>query len=155
MKGFKDFIMRGNLVDLAVAVVIGTQFAILVRQFVASFIDPLLGLTGGKANFSTLTFRVGKAVFAYGVFLTDVLTFVLTAAVVYFLIVLPVSHLLKLFERNKAATQRDCPQCTLSIPVAAKRCPECTTQLVADSGQPQSAGAANSQPRSLMAPPAS
>lgn len=153
MRGFRDFIMRGNLVDLAVAVVIGTQFAILVRQFVASFIDPLLGLTGGKPNLSSLTFRVGKATFTYGTFLTDALTFLISAAVVYFLIVLPVSRLLKLLDRNKAAAQKDCPECTMSIPVAAKRCPECTARIAGQNGQPQPTGADSGQPQSLMSPP--
>jgi large conductance mechanosensitive channel len=141
MSGFKNFIMRGNLVELAVAVVIGTQFSNLVKQFVSSFINPLLALFGGQSDFSNLTFTVGnghhKGVFTYGTFLTEVLTFLISALVVYFVLVMPVSRLLKLLERNQAATSRDCPECTMSIPVAAKRCPECTAQIVPGTEQPQ------------------
>jgi large conductance mechanosensitive channel len=136
MSGFKNFIMRGNLVQLAVAVVIGTQFSTLVTQFVKSFINPLLSLTG-KPNFGSLVWTVGKAQFTYGAFLTDVLTFLISALVVYYVLVMPVSRLLKLFERNQAATTRDCPECTLSIPIAAQRCPECTAQIVPGTQQPQ------------------
>jgi large conductance mechanosensitive channel len=137
MSGFKNFIMRGNLVELAVAVVIGTQFSNLVKQFVTSFINPLLALAGGKPDFSNLTFRAGKGVFAYGAFLTEALTFLISALVVYFVLVMPVSRLLKLLERNQAATTRDCPECTMSIPIAAQRCPECTAQIVPGVQQPQ------------------
>jgi large conductance mechanosensitive channel len=114
MTGFKNFIMRGNLIELAVAVVIGTQFAALVEQFVSSFVNPLLSLVGGTPNFGNLSFKVGKATFTYGQFLTEALTFLISALVVYYAMVLPVSRLLKLFERNRAATTRDCPECTMS-----------------------------------------
>jgi large conductance mechanosensitive channel len=137
MSGFKNFIVRGNLVELAVAVVIGTQFSILVKQFVTSFINPLLTLTGSKHNFGNLVWTVGKATFTYGEFLTDVLTFLISALVVYYVMVMPVSRLLKLLERNRAATTRDCPECTMSIPIAAQRCPECTAQIVPGTQQPQ------------------
>ena len=137
MAGFKNFIMRGNLVELAVAVVIGTQFSGLVKQFVSSFVNPLLSLVGGTPNVGNLTFKVGKAAFTYGQFLTEALTFLISALVVYYAMVLPVSRLLKLFERNQAATTRDCPECTMSIPVAAQRCPECTAQITPATEQPQ------------------
>jgi len=136
MSGFKNFIARGNLVELAVAVVIGTQFSTLVNQFVKSFINPLLSLTG-RPSFGTLVWTVGKAKFTYGAFLTDVLTFLISALVVYYVLVMPVSRLLKLFERNQATTTRNCPECTLSIPIAAQRCPECTAQIVPGTQQPQ------------------
>jgi len=140
MSGFKNFIMRGNLVELAVAVVIGTQFINLVKQFVSSFINPLLSLVGGTPNFSNLVFKVGAAKFTYGTFLTEVLTFLISALVVYYAMVMPVSRLLKLFERNQAATTRDCPECTMSIPVAARRCPQCTTELTPATERPQPVG---------------
>ncbi len=140
MSGFKNFIMRGNLVELAVAVVIGTQFSSLVKQFVQSFINPLLSLVGGTPDFSKLVLKVGKATFTYGTFLTEVLTFLISALVVYYAMVMPVSRLLKLFERNQAATTRDCPECTMSIPVAATRCPECTAQITPGTEQPLPAG---------------
>jgi large conductance mechanosensitive channel len=138
MAGFKNFIMRGNLVELAVAVVIGTQFSSLVKQFVSSFINPLLSLVGGTPDFGKLVFHVGRATFTYGRFLTEALTFLISALVVYYAMVLPVARLLKLLDRNKAATSRDCPECTMSIPVAARRCPECTAEIAAATEQPRS-----------------
>jgi len=137
MTGFKNFVMRGNLVELAVAVVIGTQFSSLVKQFVSSFIDPLLSLVGGTPDFGKLVLHVGKATFTYGQFLTEALTFLISALVVYYAMVLPVSRLLKLLDRNQAATSRDCPECTMSIPVAARRCPECTAEIAPATEQPR------------------
>jgi large conductance mechanosensitive channel len=133
MSGFRKFILRGNLVDLAVAVVIGTQFSALVKQFVESFISPLLALVGGEPDFSGLVLTVGKddTKFAYGAFISEVLSFLISAAVVYFVIVLPAARLLRLFERDVEATERDCPECTRSIPIRARRCPECTAEIAA------------------------
>ena len=137
MTGFKNFVMRGNLVELAVAVVIGTQFSSLVKQFVSSFIDPLLSLVGGTPDFGKLVLHVGKATFTYGQFLTEALTFLISALVVYYAMVMPVSRLLRLLDRNEAATSRDCPECTMSIPVAARRCPECTAEIAPATEQPR------------------
>ncbi len=91
MSGFKNFIMRGNLVQLAVAVVIGTQFSDLVKQFVQSFVDPLLSLAGGKLDFGSLAFHVGRATVTYGAFLTDALSFLISCLMVYYVLVLPVA----------------------------------------------------------------
>jgi len=151
MKGFRKFILRGNLVDLAVAVVIGTQFSGLVHSFVASFVDPLLALLGGKPNLNRFTFTVGKSTFTYGTFLTDALSFLIAAAVVYFVIVLPVARLLHLFERDRAATERNCPECDRSIPIQARRCPECTSVLVRDDPEPVGA-ASGGGPTPVMGP---
>ena len=140
MTGFKNFIMRGNLVELAVAVVIGTQFSSLVKQFVSSFVNPLISLVGGTPDFGKFVFKAGKATFTYGQFLTEALTFVISALVVYYAMVLPVARLLKLLDRNKAATSRDCPECTMSIPVAARRCPECTAEIAPATEQPHPVG---------------
>jgi large conductance mechanosensitive channel len=139
MSGFKNFIMRGNLVQLAVAVVIGTQFSDLVKQFVQSFVDPLIALAGGSPDFDSLSVRAGKATFAYGAFLTDVLAFLIAALVVYYIMVLPVTKVVELIDRNKATTERDCPECTLSIPVGARRCPECTAEITPATEQPSPA----------------
>jgi large conductance mechanosensitive channel len=109
----------------------GTQFSGLVKQFVDSFINPLLALVGGRPNFNGLVLKVGHARFTYGVFLTDVISFLISAAVVYFVIVLPVARLLRLFERDVEATERECPECTRSIPIKARRCPECTAEIAA------------------------
>jgi large conductance mechanosensitive channel len=137
MSGFRNFIMRGNLVQLAVAVVIGTQFSDLVKQFVQSFINPLLSLAGGKPDFGSLAFHSGRATFTYGAFLTDALSFLISCLVVYYVLVLPVAKLIQLVERNRAATQRHCPECTMSIPVAARRCPECSAEIVPATEQPR------------------
>lgn len=137
MSGFRKFILRGNLVDLAVAVVIGTQFSNLVKSFVDSFINPLLALVRGQPDFTSLVFTVGKANFRYGAFLTEALSFLISAAVVYFVIVLPVTRLLHLFDRKQAATERDCPECTMKVPLAARRCPECTAVITPATEQPQ------------------
>jgi large conductance mechanosensitive channel len=133
VKGFRQFILRGNLVDLAVAVVIGTQFSGLVHQFVVSFINPLLALIGGKPDLSRYVLTVHKSTFTYGSFLTEVISFLIAAVVVYFLIVLPVARLIHLFDRNRAAVERNCPECDRSIPIAARRCPECTSVLTGES----------------------
>ncbi len=116
---------------------IGTQFSNLVKQFVSSFVNPLLSLVGGTPDFGNLTVKAGKATFTYGQFLTEALTFLISALVVYYAMVMPVSRLLHLLERNRAATTRDCPECTMSIPVAAQRCPQCTAQITPATEQPQ------------------
>ena len=134
MSGFRKFILRGNLVDLAVAVVIGTQFSGLVNAFVNAFVNPLLALVGGRPNLTGLALTIGKAKFTYGAFLTEVISFVIAAAVVYFVIVLPFARLLRLFERDAEATERDCPECTRPIPIKARRCPECTAEIAPATG---------------------
>jgi large conductance mechanosensitive channel len=145
MKGFRQFILRGNLVDLAVAVVIGAQFSDLVKGLTSSFITPLLGLFGGTKAFQSYSFTIHKQQFAYGVFVDDVISFVISAAVIYFAIVLPVSRLLRMMAKDQASTERPCPVCTRSIPLAAQRCPECTsvltegTEAVSDLPEPRPA----------------
>lgn len=151
MKGFRKFILRGNLVDLAVAVVIGTQFSSLVHQFVVSFVNPLLALIGGRPNFSSLVLTAGRARFSYGAFITEALSFLISAAVVYFVIVLPVARLLHFFERDRAATERNCPECDRSIPIQARRCPECTSVLVHGDPEPVDA-APRGGPAPIMGP---
>ncbi len=92
---------------------------------------------GGTPNLGGLTLKVGKATFTYGQFLTEALTFLISAVVVYYAMVMPVSRLLHLLERNQAATTRDCPECTTSIPIAARRCPQCTAEIAPATEQPQ------------------
>ncbi len=130
MSGFRKFILRGNLVDLAVAVVIGTQFSDLVKQFVDSFVTPLLALFGGSPDFDALVLTVGDSKFLYGKFLTQAVSFLIAAAVMYFVIVLPVARLLRLFEKDTEVAEKDCPECAMKIPLKARRCPECTSDLV-------------------------
>jgi large conductance mechanosensitive channel len=127
--GFKKFLFRGNLIDLAVAVVIGVAFNTVVQALIADFVTPLLAAIGGKPNFGTLAFTVHHSEFKYGAFINALLSFVIIAAVIYYLVVGPANRITSLATRNKEATERDCPQCLQSIPVAASRCMFCTSEV--------------------------
>jgi large conductance mechanosensitive channel len=128
---FEDFVMQGNVVDLAVAVVIATFFGAIIKD-VVNLILSLLAIPGTKkVDFSNLTFRVGGAVFRYGALITDVITFVAVAAVVFFVVVRPTRSLQ---ERRRAvadpeSSDRPCPQCLSEIPKAAVRCAYCTAEV--------------------------
>jgi large conductance mechanosensitive channel len=127
--GFRKFLFRGNLIDLAVAVVIGVAFNAVVQALIADIITPLIAAIAGKPNFGTLTFTVHHSHFLYGSFINAVLSFVIIAGVVYYLIVSPAARITALAQRSKEATERDCPECLSSIPVAAKRCMYCTSEV--------------------------
>ena len=129
MSGFRKFLLRGNLIDLAVAVVIGTAFTAIVTALVKDLITPLIAAAGGKPNFANLSFTVNHSTFAYGDFINELVTFVIIAAVVYFLVVVPVGRLLDMLTRKQAAIERECPQCLSSIPIAARKCMYCTSDL--------------------------
>lgn len=129
MKGFKAFLLRGNLIDLAVAVVIGVAFNAVVLALVSDLLTPLIAAIGGKPDFGALSFTVNNSVFHYGSFLNALVSFVIIAAVVYFLLVAPTTRLLALTAREKAATERDCPECLSRIPLAASRCKYCTSAI--------------------------
>ena len=132
LKGFRDFILRGNVVDLAIAVVIGTAFTAIVNAMVADIINPLIAAIVHKPDFSALLLNVNGGIIKYGDFLNALLSFVIIAAVVYFLVLLPVNTLMARFRPKVVAapTTKPCPQCLSDIPVAATRCSHCT-QLVA------------------------
>jgi len=127
--GFRKFLLRGNLIDLAIAVVIGTAFTAIVTALVKDLITPLIAAAGGKPNFSNLYFTVNGSKFAYGAFINALVTFFIIAGVVYFLVVAPFGRLLDLITRNQAATERDCPECLSTIPIGARKCMYCTTDL--------------------------
>ena len=129
VKGFREFITRGNLLELAVAVVVGTAFTAVVTAIVKDLITPLIAAIFKQPNFSTLTFTVHGSKFLYGDFINALIAFVIIALVVYFLIVLPMAKLIMRLERNKEATERDCPECLSSIPLAATRCKYCTVEV--------------------------
>ena len=129
MRGFRQFLFRGNLIDLAVAVVIGVAFNAVVQALIADIITPLIAAIGGKPNFASLSFTVNKSHFLYGSFINAVLSFVIIAAVIYYLVVGPSDRLIAIRNRNKEATERDCPECLQSIPVNATRCMFCTAQV--------------------------
>ena len=131
-KGFRDFILRGNVMDLAVAVIIGAAFTAIVTSLTANVINPLLGAVIGKPNFDYLTAHLHGGEIKYGTFITAIINFLLIASVVYFLLVLPTQFLLKKFNPPAAEppATKACPQCLGEIPVAATRCKFCT-QLIA------------------------
>lgn len=130
VKGFRDFITRGNLVELAVAVVIGTAFSAIVTAIVKDLITPLIGAVwGGKKTFEDLAFTVHGSRFLYGDLINAVITFLIIAAVVYFLVVAPMAKLIVRLHGVKEATERDCPECLSSIPIAASRCKYCTVEV--------------------------
>lgn len=129
MSGFRKFILRGNLVDLAVAVVIGVAFNAVIQALISDIITPLIAAIAGKPNFGALTFTIHHSKFFYGSFFNALLSFVIIAAVVYFMIVSPMARVMSVIDRNKEATTRQCPQCLSEIPVGASRCMYCTSEV--------------------------
>jgi large conductance mechanosensitive channel len=129
VKGFREFLTRGNLVELAVAVVLGTAFTAVVTAIVVDLITPLIAAIGGKPDFNSLTFTINHSTFRYGAFFNALISFLIIAAVVYFLVLKPLAALLARMSRNKEATERDCPECLSSIPIAATRCRYCTAEV--------------------------
>lgn len=131
MDGFKKFILRGNVVDLAVGVVIGAAFNGLVTTFVSSFFTPMISALGGFANFSKLEFAIGSTTFAYGVFLDAIISFLITAGVIYFFVVVPMNRLTERMKKTEEAapTTKDCPYCLTSVPLKASKCMACASAL--------------------------
>lgn len=127
LKGFRDFILRGNVIDLAVAVIIGAAFTGIVNALVKDLINPLIAATVHKPDFSALVFTIHGGKFQLGDFLNALISFLLIAATVYFFFVLPINTLLKKFRPSQAAppTTRPCPECLSDIPLGAKRCSRC------------------------------
>jgi len=128
---FKQFLLRGNVVDLAVAVVIGAAFGAVVTALVADFVTPLIAAIGGQQDFSALDFTINGSTFRYGDFVNKVLTFVTVAAMIFFFVVTPVNALIARARREPPAdpTTRKCPECLSEIPVEARRCAFCTSQV--------------------------
>jgi large conductance mechanosensitive channel len=131
LKEFRAFILRGNLVDLAIAVVIGAAFTAVVNALVRDLITPLIAAIFGEPDFGTLSFTINGSRFAYGDFLNAALTFVIVAAVVFFLVVRPVNVLMARMrtEPDIETPTRGCPECLSQIPVAARRCAFCTSEV--------------------------
>jgi large conductance mechanosensitive channel len=128
MKDFKAFLLRGNLVDLAVAVVIGVAFGAVVTAFVSDLITPLIAAIAGKPDFSSLTFTINRSTFRYGDFLNALISFVIIAAAVFFAVVKPVNALMARRKSEEPAV-RSCPHCLSEIPVAASVCSSCTRDV--------------------------
>lgn len=130
IKGFKEFILRGNVVDLAVAVVIGAAFGALIAAFVADVLTPLIAAIFGQPNFASLTFTIHQSHFLYGAFINAVLSFLFVAAAIYFFVVVPLNALSARRKGEESpATSRPCPRCLSEIPVAATRCAFCTSEV--------------------------
>jgi len=131
VKDFKEFLLRGNVVDLAVGIVIGAAFGAVVTALVKDFITPLIGATLGTSK-NGLKFQVGPATFLVGDFLDALLSFLLIAVVIFFLVVKPVNYLIERSRRGDLPdpTTRKCPECLSEIPIEARRCAFCTSELV-------------------------
>lgn len=134
MGDFKKFLLRGNVVDLAVGVVIGAAFGGVVTAFVAAFLTPLVGLaTGAAGDFSQKSFRIAKTVFPYGQFIQSLISFLIISAAIFFLVVKPVGKLMDRFktEPEPEAPTVECPECLSKIPQGARRCAFCTAEVAA------------------------
>lgn len=129
LEDFKKFLMRGNLITLAVAFVIGVVFAAVVRALITDIVTPIVGLVFGQPNFEALTFTINSSQFLYGDFLNAVFTFVTTAAAVFFLVVKPYEAIQARRSTGADPDLKECPECTSKIPYRARRCPACTAPL--------------------------
>jgi len=126
---FREFVVRGNLVDLAVALVVGTAFAAVVKELTESFITPLIAALGGQPDFSALAFTVNGSVFTYGQFINAAINFLIVALVVFFFVVKPTNALMARVRGPVEEDTRECPECLSAIPTAARRCAHCTAQV--------------------------
>src|SRR5919202_347537 len=134
--GFKKFLLRGNVVDLAVGVVIGAAFSGVVQAIVKDILNPLISAAGGKADVAGLAVTLGGITFPIGDLINAIISFLLIALIVYFLVVLPVNKLMDRYKpQPQPAPTKDCPECTNKIPKAARRCPECQAQLLPPSDE--------------------
>ena len=133
LKEFRQFILRGNLVDLAVAVVIGAAFTSVVNALVKGLVTPLIAAVGGQPDFAKLAFTINGSRFAYGEFLNALIAFLIVAAVLFFLVIRPVNLLLERLhpERKVDTPTRECPECLSDIPAAARRCASCSSEAAA------------------------
>jgi large conductance mechanosensitive channel len=129
LRDFKKFLFRGNVVDLAVAVVIGTAFTAVITALVADLLTPIIAAIFGSHDFSSLTFRINGSIFKYGAFINALIAFVSVAAAMFFFVVLPINRLMER-RAQEDPTTKECPECTSAIPIKARRCPMCTSQLV-------------------------
>jgi large conductance mechanosensitive channel len=125
LKGFRDFIFRGNVVDLAVAVILGVAFNAIVASLVADVLNPLIAATIGKPDFSSVVLHVGNGQIKVGNFLNATIAFLMVATVVYLAIVVPMNAFNARMKKPAAPTTKNCPECLSEIPLAARRCSHC------------------------------
>jgi large conductance mechanosensitive channel len=130
-KGFRDFLLRGNVIDLAVAVVMGVAFNAVVAALVKDLVTPLIAAIVGKPDFGALSLTINGSRFPYGDFLNALISFVLVALAVYYAIVYPMNRLTARFKSKEPVTTRECPECLSTIPTGARRCAYCTSSLTA------------------------
>ena len=132
LKGFRDFLFRGNIVDLAVAVVIGGAFGAVVNALVKDIITPIIGAVGGQPDFSNITFTVNNSKFLIGDFINAIISFVMIAGVIYFAVIIPMNRLMARIKRGEKVdpTEKACPECLSMVPLKAKRCKFCTAVIV-------------------------
>jgi large conductance mechanosensitive channel len=133
LDGFKKFLLRGNVVDLAVAVVIGAAFKDIVDTMVKGLITPLLGIFGGVPDFSALSFSINNSRFLVGEFINAIVAFIILAAIIYFVVVVPINKMMARYQPQEPEPQvtRECPECLSKIPVKATRCAFCSTEVAA------------------------
>ena len=131
MSGFRKFLLRGNVVDLAIAVVIGAAFGAVVAALVEDLITPILGVFGGLPDFNAWSFTINGSKFAIGHFINAVLAFVILALIIYYLVVLPLQRMMDRYKPSEPAPEetRECPYCLSKIPRAASRCSFCTSEV--------------------------
>lgn len=132
MKGFKQFILRGNVLDLAVAVVMGAAFGAVVAALVKDLLTPLIAAIAGKPDFSAIQFEINGSKFLIGDFINAVVSFILIGAAIYYFVIVPMNALMARMRRGEAPpdpTTKECPECLSMVPVAAKRCAFCTSIL--------------------------
>jgi len=129
---FKQFVLRGNVIDLAVGIVIGAAFVAVVQAAVEDLITPVIAAIFGQPDFSRLTFEIGGSVFKYGHFLNALLSFAIVALVVFFFVVKPMNALVSLAQRRESPdpSTRKCPECRSEIPIDARRCAFCTSEVI-------------------------
>jgi large conductance mechanosensitive channel len=128
LDGFKKFLFRGNVVDLAVAIVVGTAFTAVVKALVADILTPVIAVIFGKPDFASLSFTINGSHFAYGDLINNLITFLSVAAAMYYFVVVPVNALMARRAKEDPDT-KECPECTSAIPIRARRCPLCTSEL--------------------------
>jgi len=133
MKGFKQFLLRGNVVDLAVAVVVGGAFGAVVTALVKDLLTPLIAAVAGKPDFSAIVFTVNNSKFLVGEFLNALVSFLLISAAIYFVVIMPMNAMAERRRRGQAPpdpTTKECPECLSVVPIGARRCAFCTSSLV-------------------------
>jgi large conductance mechanosensitive channel len=131
MNGFRQFLLRGNVIDMAVGIVVGAAFGTVVSAFVKDLLTPFIAAVVRKPDFSKLAFTINSSKFMVGDFVNQLISFVIIAAAVYFAVVLPVNKLISRVQRPAAPTTKTCPECLSEIPIGAKRCAHCTSPVAA------------------------